>query len=620
MLVSLIRRLQFLGLSIRARLALIQFLLLFALLTVSLVAWHVCENERRGGSLLATLSRAERYNLEAGELHYALRADFEALLAGDRSDTAAEVEALASAKAHLRELDVSIARLRDSGLPRDVAARLGAVLERASQNALMARGIVETAPQDRDQASSRITAYLASSGELTRLEDEVTVLLKNQVTAAERATLSDASRSEIWVVLTAALTALVAWGFVALIARSVRNSLRQVSETARALATGNFSARSQISTGDEVGELAVSLNKMANDLQTMVDRLLSEASRDAFGVQLTRALEMAESENQVRDIVSRALGQIDSKVPAELLLTDASQSNLFRVSEHPTAGAAGCSVDTLAGCAAIRRGGPILFETSEALDACPRLRGRNGGAISATCVPISFMGRSFGVLHAAGADRKPLPSPQQAQLAALGLHAGARIGTLRMLENTRMHAYTDGLTGLSNRRALEQFIETLLRGATSYALAMADLDHFKRLNDLQGHETGDRALRTFAEVLKKSVRQTDYVARWGGEEFAIVFPSATAQQAYEKVQQIRDCLAESLRISHHMPFTASFGIADSTMATGFEDVLRIADEALYQSKDNGRDRATIASGAASDAQVTDTLLGAPGEPQQRRAG
>jgi diguanylate cyclase (GGDEF)-like protein len=196
---------------------------------------------------------------------------------------------------------------------------------------------------------------------------------------------------------------------------------------------------------------------------------------------------------------------------------------------------------------------------------------------------------------------KAAPAQQVAQLTALGVQAGARIGTLRTFERTRQHAYTDGLTGLSNRRALEQVIQDTATGGSSYAFALVDLDHFKKLNDTQGHDAGDKALRLFAEVLRKSIRQADQAARWGGEEFAVLFPGATAEQALAVVQRIRADLAEALLASDSVPFTASFGIADSSMESTFKDVLRIADEALYRSKDGGRDRATVASATAARA-------------------
>ncbi|MDB6085591.1 MAG: hypothetical protein JWN43_3472, partial [Gammaproteobacteria bacterium] len=322
------------------------------------------------------------------------------------------------------------------------------------------------------------------------------------------------------------------------------------------------------------------------------------ADRDAFGAQLTQALEMAETETDVHGIVGRAMGEIADDMPVELLLSDSNRSKLRRVAEHPVAGGPGCGVESLSSCAAVRRGTPIVFDDSDALNACPRLRRRPSGPLSATCVPVSFMGRSVGVLHAAGTVHESPPTQQLAQLTALGIQAGARIGSLRAFERTRRHAYTDGLTGLSNRRALEQVIQDLVSSGSSYAIALADLDHFKRLNDTHGHDAGDTALRLFAEVLRKSIRDADQVARWGGEEFMILFPGASAQRAFDVVQRIRTDLAEALSVSGGATFTASFGIADSSMIPSFDEALRVADEALYRSKDTGRDRATVATAVA----------------------
>jgi diguanylate cyclase (GGDEF)-like protein len=161
-----------------------------------------------------------------------------------------------------------------------------------------------------------------------------------------------------------------------------------------------------------------------------------------------------------------------------------------------------------------------------------------------------------------------------------------------------MHAYSDGLTGLSNRRALEQLVQDLVPAGSLYAFALADLDQFKRLNDTHGHEAGDKALRLFADVLKKSIRDADRAARWGGEEFAIFFPGLSAAQVLEVADRIRSSLAETLLAAGGAPFTASFGIADSTTGSSFEECVRLADEALYRSKNTGRDRATIASGCS----------------------
>jgi diguanylate cyclase (GGDEF)-like protein len=161
---------------------------------------------------------------------------------------------------------------------------------------------------------------------------------------------------------------------------------------------------------------------------------------------------------------------------------------------------------------------------------------------------------------------------------------------VRAFARANLHAYTDALTGLANRRALEAVAGGLRESGTPFAFAMVDLDHFKQLNDTHGHDAGDRALKLFADVLREAVRQEDSPARWGGEEFAIVFRGATAPQAAVVLERVRTALAEALLASGVPPFTASFGIAESAGAGDFEQVVRLADEALYAAKAGGRDR------------------------------
>src|SRR5678809_157644 len=222
-----------------------------------------------------------------------------------------------------------------------------------------------------------------------------------------------------------------------------------------------------------------------------------------------------------------------------------------------------------------------------------------GGSISAACVPVNFMGRALGVLHVAGAKGKP-PNPEQiAQLTALGVHAGNRIGTLRAFARSQLQASTDSLTGLTNRRVAEEVLANLMALDTAFAVVMADLDFFKRLNDTMGHDAGDRALKLFADTARSVVRDRDHVIRWGGEEFALLLPAATAERAAEVVGRLRGALAEAHLLSGSPVFTASFGISDSTMTRDRETLIRLADEALYRSKLAGRDCCTI-----GDAQLT----------------
>jgi diguanylate cyclase (GGDEF)-like protein len=277
----------------------------------------------------------------------------------------------------------------------------------------------------------------------------------------------------------------------------------------------------------------------------------------------------------------------------ELLLADSSRARLETAATHPRAGAPGCTVGSPFACVAVRRGNASTFENSTALNACPYLRSRSSQPLAAVCVPVGFKGRTLGVIHAAGPTDTPLGPAQVAALTTLGIQTGIRIGTLRAFERTQIRATTDGLTGLSNRRTLEYVLRKLLADGRRFAFVMGDLDHFKRLNDSHGHHTGDRALQLFSEVARSCMRREDHAARWGGEEFAFVLDGVEAGQALAWVDRLRGELARAEAVAGSVPFTASFGIADSTLAGTLDEIVSIADVALYRAKTEGRDRGVI---------------------------
>jgi diguanylate cyclase (GGDEF)-like protein/PAS domain S-box-containing protein len=362
-----------------------------------------------------------------------------------------------------------------------------------------------------------------------------------------------------------------------------------------------------LASGGEWRHLEAHLTKLRRDRQVqgilvnardvservaLEEELTRQARRDSFGRHLTEALEMADEEETTYDVVELAMAQIAPDSPAELLLSDSSRANLERVAVSPVAGGAGCPVQSPFSCVAVRRGSAVVFDSSETLNACPKLRDRPIGACSAVCVPVSFMGRSLGVLHATGPEHAP-PDPEQvAKLTELATQTGARIGTVRAFERTQLQASTDSLTGLVNRRTLERQLRSLVKQRRPFALALADLDHFKKLNDSHGHDAGDRALRVFAQVAHAALRDDDTVARWGGEEFMFVCPDLDRHQTVSVLDRIRAILAESHSGGHPL-FTASFGVTDSSCAETIVELIRLADLGLYAAKEAGRDRIMV---------------------------
>ena len=340
----------------------------------------------------------------------------------------------------------------------------------------------------------------------------------------------------------------------------------------------------------------------AAELRRAVERADRESARrmrqgqhQEFETRLLNAVEMAESETEVLDVVANAFEVTLPDHPVELLLADNSHAHLVQVAVgRGDAGAPGCPVESPAECPAARRAQVQRFPDSDALDACPKLRNRSSGACGAVCVPVSIMGRTVGVIHVTGETGWTVDDEDTNDLQTLAKQAGARLGLLRIMAETQLQAETDGLTGLANRRTMENYLHALRRRGERFALAMIDLDHFKALNDSLGHETGDRALRFFAHTLRESVRAHDRVCRYGGEEFVVVFPGTAAEDAVAVLERVRAALRSGYQIAGMPPVTASYGVVEADPDEDIDGVFRRADTMLFDAKRAGRDQVAMA--------------------------
>jgi len=324
-----------------------------------------------------------------------------------------------------------------------------------------------------------------------------------------------------------------------------------------------------------------------------------QVKRQRFESRLANALDMAEGEPEVIEVIERSFAAVLPSAPVELLLADNSHAHLRRMaSASPTGAPPGCGVDSPEHCPAARRAQVQRFRDSDELDACPKLRNRPEGRLSALCVPVSIMGRTVGVIHAAGPTEPQVDDDCVEDLATLAKLAGARIGLLRVMAETQLQAATDSLTGLLNRRSFDSQVSGIRRVQPVIAVAMADLDRFKELNDTYGHDTGDRALRVFAQVMRDSVRTDDVIARHGGEEFVIAFPARTAFQVRDALEAARVRLDAALTVAGLPRFTVSFGVTDATEGEDLASVTARADAALFEAKHRGRDQVVVHDGAA----------------------
>ena len=325
------------------------------------------------------------------------------------------------------------------------------------------------------------------------------------------------------------------------------------------------------------------------------------AQRQEFETMLQQALEMSKTEADAYGVMTEALLECVPHLQVEMLVADSSRAHFYETLDtNAVTGAeprTGCGVVSPLDCPAARRGHTMVFQSSRALDACPHLKARPSGDLTAACVAVNVTGKTSGVVHATGPDGVAATERDVGYLEITARRASERIAMLRAFEKFEAQARTDSLTGLWNRRSLENRVRELYREGIPYALAYGDLDQFKALNDNHGHEAGDQALRLFSRVLRDSIRPRDMTARWGGEEFVIVLPDCDVDTAVKVLERLRERLALTLTSGRVTAFTVSFGVASSVDADTFDDVIADADRALLVAKSDGRNRTVVAQDA-----------------------
>jgi len=224
-------------------------------------------------------------------------------------------------------------------------------------------------------------------------------------------------------------------------------------------------------------------------------------------------------------------------------------------------------------------------------------------ARSEVAVPLVAEGRVVGVLNAESVEPAAFSADAVRLLEIVGQQAATVIQATRWFLETARLANTDPLTGLANRRRFLEELRLALRRAEryreSFAVVLFDLDRFKSVNDTHGHEAGDRLLVAVAQELSAGLRETDFVARLGGEEFGALLPRSGATDARDVAERLRQRVG-ALRVAGGdergtiLRTTLSAGVAAYPEHGGDErELLRGADRALYRAKDEGRDRVLV---------------------------
>ncbi len=264
-------------------------------------------------------------------------------------------------------------------------------------------------------------------------------------------------------------------------------------------------------------------------------------------------------------------------------------------------------------CWALRRGQPHIVAPHQFSTPCRHLKDDQRGH---ACFPLMAQGNGLGILYFQSQPyeteaAEPFLSSEERQLAHhIAEQVAMSVANLHLREALRLQTIRDALTGLYNRRYLEESVERELhrmeRRNQPAGFAMMDLDHFKTFNDTFGHEGGDALLRAFGQFLREHLRKEDVACRFGGEEFCILFCECSLEETVQLMEKLRSQF-KRLTVQHggqHLaPVTMSVGVAAyPNHGTTVSDLIGAADSALYLAKANGRDcvvTATAPSGAPS---------------------
>ena len=357
-------------------------------------------------------------------------------------------------------------------------------------------------------------------------------------------------------------------------------------------------ARFVVDRDDEIGRLGMALERMRSALQHDVDR----------STVLNRFTEVTTFAPDDAGVAAANLEALQLLVAPDASVSHVLNRSKDRAVPEATVGPAIAEVlplHALSRCPAIQRGS--LYLTSDVAEPlsvhCPVYPVDHG---TLACVPLAH-GETVGAVHLYWERPNAFAPEARTSVVRLAEHAALAIGNRRLLAALRGMASTDPRTGLMNTSTFDQQLEDALaarRQRETIAVLMLDLYHFKDFNDRYGHPAGDEALRTFAKVLQSCLREGDLAARYGGEEFAVALPGiekATALAIAERIRSRTDTTLISLAPGISDRISVSIGVAFAPDHS--EDritLLRLADEALYQAKQDGRNRVAVRGPSPND--------------------
>ncbi len=377
---------------------------------------------------------------------------------------------------------------------------------------------------------------------------------------------------------------LLALAFSVWASRGLQGQVSRFLQAARRLGGGDFSSPIRIEGRDEFAALGEEFNNMSAQLAQRLDELSQERAR------LREA---------IRRIGQTFAANLDRPALLELALKtaiDAVKAKGGRITARPSANGAleerlrDGSLDGSRDAILIAE--RVALETGEAGEGADHDR----YALAVPMGPVEKGGRVHGVITVVR-DHEPFSSADRDLLLSLAAQATLALENVDLHVQVTRQAVTDELTGLTNHRRFQELLDAEIEQARRYhhpvSLIMLDIDNFKSVNDTYGHQQGDVVLQRVARVVAEGSRETDYPARYGGEELAVILPHTDLGGAYTIAERIRTAV-EALQI----PRMGSPGVVRVTASLGVaalddhnkDALIAEADAALYQAKRRGKNR------------------------------
>lgn len=428
------------------------------------------------------------------------------------------------------------------------------------------------------------------------------------------------------------LTLLSIFGFTVVtvwVTRRLLSPLVTTAEQVQGLVTlatqGNFSGEIEVHTRDEIGRIATDLNLLMTYLReglgrisqqtahlirydlsphsNMLDTTIQMVETLVDVARFKQAIEEDETRKEVFDRLTTIWRQqfgVQRYSLYEVLQTS-NRMQVISVDHQTDAGCIYCDPQILVRadtCRCRRTGHAVDSIDHSGICTAFRSRDEQGGSLRHYCIPVLQSGVVGSVVQFITNDEEaPLLHHLIPFLRIFLEEAAPVIETKRLMDTLRESSLRDAMTGLHNRRFLEEFVETIINSAQRrqmrLSILMLDVDYFKKVNDTYGHEAGDTVLKSIARILTRSVRASDLVIRYGGEEFTIILQDTTDHTATEVAEKIRQNVEDE---AIHLPGvvlkkTISIGIADfPDDSDTFWQAVKFADVALYRAKEEGRNR------------------------------